>query len=103
MTDPDTIAAFHAARAVRDTTSDTIEGAVLDHVEDRGSDRPPTDDEVFDGVPKEIPDVPTAPMRVPSDVLPNPFAEDDDWEDAETVVRKVPELRKPHDPTGCMM
>ena len=100
MTDPDTIAAFNARRAA---ASDTIENAVLDHLEKGDLSKPPTDDEVFDGVPKELPDVPTAPMRMPSDMFPNPFAEDDDWEDAETVVRKVPELRKPHDPTGCMM
>ena len=99
MTDPDTLAAFNARLA---SAPDTIENAVLDHLEKGDLSKPPTDDEVFDGVPKELPDVPTAPMRVPQDVIENPFAEDENWEDAETVVRKVPEFR-PHDPSFCMM
>ncbi len=93
------------------TDPDTIASAVLRHIDaaekSDGIPQPaPTDGEVFDGVPEEIPEVPTAPMRIPHDLIPNPFDSGDDWEqvdeDAETVVRQVPRLR-PHDPTGCMM
>lgn len=91
MTDPDTLAA--RARIVRDTVPDSIEDAVRKHVDLR---LPPTDTEVFDGVPVALPEEITAKIERAND-------NDDDWEDAETVVRKVPELRTPHDPTGCMM
>lgn len=103
MTDPDTIAAFNANRAASDTTPDSIEGAVRKHIEDA------------DGIPKTpLADVPTAPMRIPHDTVPNPFVGDDEVdEDAVTVIRKVPEFRKapeqtaevvrPYDPTHCMM
>ncbi|HJV32425.1 MAG TPA: hypothetical protein VJ694_00180 [Patescibacteria group bacterium] len=77
------------------TDPDTIASAVLNHVETK---LPPTDAEVFDGVPTALPDEITERVIIPQNV------NDDDWdEDAETVVRKVPALRGPVDPTGCMM
>ena len=75
------------------TDPDTIASAVLNHIE---TALPPTDAEVFDGIPTALPEEITAKIE-------SPLGDDEDWEDAETVVRKVPELRKPHDPTGCMM
>jgi len=116
MTDPDTIAAFNAIQREIDSKQPTpLEEAVIRHIEDEAEplppipgdlSLPPTDDEVFDGVPKApLADVPTAPMRLPQDTIPNPFvSDDDDWENEETGVYAVPtRVGGPDDPTGCMM
>ncbi|HTK60664.1 MAG TPA: hypothetical protein VL283_05690 [Candidatus Baltobacteraceae bacterium] len=111
MTDPDTIAAFNASLAA---ASDPMGDAVREHIE-----QSPADD---DGIPKtSIEDVPTAPMRLPHDTIPNPFLGDEDWEqddDEPTVVRRTTTLdrvedlqnelghqawHRAFDPTGCMM
>lgn len=108
MTDPDMM--MHAAR-VRASAPGSIEDAVRKHIDGEPEPLPPapddpshapTDDEVFDGVPAgEITDVPTQPMRLPSDAVPNPFDEEDDWENQETGVHAAP--TGIHDPAFCMM
>ena len=76
------------------TDPDTIASAVLNHIDTK---LPPTDAEVFDGIPTALPEEITAKIE-------SPLGDDEDWEDAETVVRPVPALRaRPFDPTGCMM
>lgn len=111
MTDPDMMLFAARRAAARDTTPDSIEDAVRKHIDGEAEPLPPTpddpslaptDDEVFDGVPAgPITDVPTQPMRLPNDTIPNPFDEDDDWEDQETGVHAAP--TGIHDPTFCMM
>lgn len=92
MTDPDMMAA--SSRIVRDTIPDSIEKAVQEHID---LSLPPTDAEIFDGVPTAL------PTEITEKVV-SPLGDDEDWEDAPTVVRKVPALRTaPYDPTGCMM
>jgi len=91
MTDPDT---FYASRNIRDTTPDSIEGAVQRHID---LALPPTDAEVFDGVPTALPTEITEKVERKNE-------NDDDWENEVTAVRRVPALRiRPIDPTGCMM
>jgi hypothetical protein len=103
MTDPDTILA-HQNRIARDTTPDSIEDAVLEHIESEagplppaadGLALPPTDGEVFDGVPTALPEEITEKVVRKND-------NDDRWDDEITTVRAVVRIR-PTDPTGCMM
>lgn len=86
MTDPDTLAA--SRRIVRDTTPDTIEDAVRKHI-DLGL--PPTDAEIFDGVPAALPTEITEKVERQN-------RNDDEWEDDEKTAVFVRT-----DPTGCMM
>lgn len=88
MTDPDTLYAAH--RTARDTIPDSIEGAVQKHID---LTLPPTDAEVFDGVPAVLPEEITAKIERRND-------NDDDWDDVKTGVHQTP---APFDPTGCMM
>ncbi|MEK7546093.1 MAG: hypothetical protein AAB554_03380 [Patescibacteria group bacterium] len=76
------------------TDPDTIASAVINHIAQRDLELPPTDAEVFDGVPAALPEEITEKI-----VAQN--VNDDDWEDAETEVRKVPEFRsRPHGRIG---
>lgn len=56
-----------------------------------------------DGVPETLPaDEKTAPMRLPNDTIPCPFVGDEDWE-GEDADDEPTLVRRPIDPTGCMM
>lgn len=105
MTDPDTLAAF---RTRRPSAADAVPRHIDDivrHVGDEELVIPPFDD-VFDGVPKALPDDITERVIAPQNVNDDDWDEDGDEdcdEDAVTVVRRIPVLRPPVDPTGCMM
>jgi len=83
------------------TDPDTIASAVLRHIDDatKPDDSlklPPTDAQVFDGVPPALPEEITAKIERQN-------GNDDNWDEEKTAVVEVPQFRKPHDPTGCMM
>jgi len=95
--DAETTVLFRKDRTpVSDGVPEKIEDGLVMRVGDEEIVVPPFDD-VFDGVPKALPEDITEKIE-------SPVGRDEDWEeDAETVVRPVPRLRGPVDPTGCMM